>query len=89
MPGHHRIGLRVRFVLVAADRDPAQTGDDSDPIPGDDPGPEPQPAPPLDVGTIEPGPPTAPIGAPHVRNVELVSQVTGPGSENRTDKRWR
>lgn len=59
------------------------------PIPGDDPGPEPQPAPPLDVGTIEPGPPTAPIGAPHVRNVELVSQVTGPGSENRTDKRWQ
>ncbi len=45
MPGHHPIGLRVRFVLVAADRDPARPETIPIPIPGDDPGPEPQPAP--------------------------------------------
>lgn len=59
------------------------------PVPGDDPGPAPQPAPPPRFGAIEPGPLTPPIGAPRVRQVDLVSQVTGPGSENRTDKRWQ
>lgn len=58
------------------------------PIPGG-PGPEPQPAPEPDVHPAVPGTLTPAPGDPAVGDVELVSQITGHGSENRTDKRWQ
>lgn len=57
------------------------------PVPGG-PGEEPQPAPPAVVNPAEPGPAVAPVLARTVESVRLVQQVTGPGSENRTDMRW-
>ncbi|MFC3963753.1 DUF4185 domain-containing protein [Nocardia jiangsuensis] len=57
------------------------------PVPGG-PGPEPQPAPPPVVNPVEPGPVAGPVAARSVEAVSLVQQVTGPGSENRTDMRW-
>lgn len=58
------------------------------PVPGPpgEPGP---PAPPAAVNPAEPGPPTAAPDRPAVGDVSVVSQLTGPGSENRTDKRWQ
>ncbi|MFI6777191.1 DUF4185 domain-containing protein [Nocardia sp. NPDC050412] len=58
------------------------------PVPGPD-GIEPQPAPPPIVHPAEPGPLTAAIGPPLLESVELVGQVTGHGSANRTDMRWQ
>ncbi|WP_067834802.1 DUF4185 domain-containing protein [Nocardia lijiangensis] len=58
------------------------------PVPGG-PGEEPQPAPPLVVHPIEPGPVAEGVGTPRVNEVELVGQVTGHGSDNRTDMRWQ
>ncbi|GAB2649806.1 DUF4185 domain-containing protein [Nocardia goodfellowii] len=58
------------------------------PYPGDD-GAEPQPAPPRVVHPAEPGPVAEPVAGPQVERVELVSQVTGHGSLNRTDLRWQ
>ena len=57
------------------------------PIPGG-PAPDPQPAPPRVVNPAEPGKQTAAVTAPRVSDVEVVGQVTGHGSENRTDKRY-
>ncbi|MFD6351537.1 DUF4185 domain-containing protein [Nocardia tengchongensis] len=57
-------------------------------VPGGEP-PEPQPAPaaaPLQQAV--PAPPAAAVAAPQVDSVELVNQVTGHGSINRTDTRW-
>lgn len=59
------------------------------PVPGQGPGPTPQPAPPPVVHPAEPGPLTDPVPTPAVREVSFVSQLTGHGSENRTDKRWQ
>ncbi|WP_441954222.1 DUF4185 domain-containing protein [Nocardia sp. 2TAF39] len=58
------------------------------PVPGG-PGEEPQPAPPQVVHPIAPGPLATPVDAPRVESVRLVGQVTGHGSENRTDMRWQ
>jgi len=58
------------------------------PVPGG-PGEEPQPAPPPVVHPAEPGPAAAPVETPEVESVRLVEQVTGHGSENRTDMRWQ
>ncbi|MEV6334426.1 DUF4185 domain-containing protein [Nocardia vinacea] len=58
------------------------------PVPGPD-GIEPQPAPPPIVHPAEPGPLTAAIAPPLVESVDLVGQVTGHGSANRTDMRWQ
>ncbi|PXX65680.1 uncharacterized protein DUF4185 [Nocardia tenerifensis] len=58
------------------------------PVPGG-PGVEPQPAPPPVIHPAEPGPLAAPVHEPRVTSVELVGQVTGHGSENRTDLRWQ
>ncbi|WP_433197048.1 DUF4185 domain-containing protein [Nocardia sp. CA-107356] len=58
------------------------------PVPGGD-GPEPQPAPPLVVHPAQPGPQAAAIAPPLVESVDLVGQVTGHGSQNRTDMRWQ
>ncbi|GAA5046376.1 DUF4185 domain-containing protein [Nocardia callitridis] len=58
------------------------------PVPGG-PSDEPQPAPPPVVNPIEPGPQSAPVPPPGVRSVDLVDQVTGHGSNNRTDMRWQ
>ncbi|WP_433757863.1 DUF4185 domain-containing protein [Nocardia sp. CA-135398] len=58
------------------------------PVPGPD-GIEPQPAPPPIVHPAEPGPLTAAIAPPPVESVQLVGQVTGHGSANRTDMRWQ
>ena len=59
------------------------------PVPGQGPWPEPQPAPPPATPAHEPGPTAAPVPAPIVDDLELVGQLTGHGSENRTDKRWQ
>lgn len=58
------------------------------PVPGG-PGEEPQPAPPHVVHPAEPGPVAAPVAAPQVESVRLVEQLTGHGSQNRTDMRWQ
>ncbi|SNY87349.1 protein of unknown function [Nocardia amikacinitolerans] len=58
------------------------------PVPGG-PGDEPQPAPPPVVHPIEPGPVAEAVVAPWVGEVDLVGQVTGHGSNNRTDMRWQ
>ncbi|MEV6770856.1 DUF4185 domain-containing protein [Nocardia sp. NPDC051030] len=57
------------------------------PVPGGEP-PEPQTPPNPDVQPAEPAPQAAPIAAPRVESVELVNQITGHGSPNRTDMRW-
>ncbi|MGN2635110.1 DUF4185 domain-containing protein [Nocardia takedensis] len=58
------------------------------PIPGEG-GDPPQPAPPHVVYPDAPGPVSAVPSVPRVESTELVSQVTGPGSPNRTDMRWQ
>ncbi|MEV0294241.1 DUF4185 domain-containing protein [Nocardia sp. NPDC050710] len=58
------------------------------PVPGGE-GDAPQPAPPLVVHPAEPGPVAEPVATPRVESVELVEQVTGHGSQNRTDMRWQ
>ena len=58
------------------------------PVPGG-PGPEPQPAPPVEINPAVRGSLTAVMAKPGVGDVRLVSQLTGQGSENRTDKRWQ
>ncbi|MGV9614994.1 DUF4185 domain-containing protein [Nocardia xishanensis] len=58
------------------------------PVPGG-PGEEPQVPPPPAVHPIEPGPVAESVGEPLVGEVELVGQVTGHGSVNRTDMRWQ
>lgn len=58
------------------------------PIPGP-PGAPVAPAPPAVVNPAEPGPISPAPAQPAVGDVSVVSQVTGPGSENRTDKRWQ
>ncbi|WP_072691560.1 DUF4185 domain-containing protein [Rhodococcus marinonascens] len=58
------------------------------PYPGGS-GPAPQPAPPIEVNPAESDSLTAMPGTPDVDDVRLVSQLTGHGSENRTDKRWQ
>ena len=58
------------------------------PIPG--PGGAPATPPPAPaIPAAEPGPKTPPVAIPTVGSVAVVSQLTGPGSENRTDKRWQ
>ncbi|MEU0542561.1 DUF4185 domain-containing protein [Nocardia sp. NPDC005978] len=64
---------------------------DIEPIPVPVPGgqaPEPQPLPPAAVQPPEFARAVAPLPLPAVESVELVQQVTGRGSENRTDMRW-
>ncbi|MFC4603844.1 DUF4185 domain-containing protein [Rhodococcus kronopolitis] len=66
-------------------------GPDPEPIPIPIPGPE-QPRPPAPTPQsppVEPGPVAASAPAPAVGEVSLVAQLTGPGSINRTDKRWQ
>ncbi|MBF6178720.1 DUF4185 domain-containing protein [Nocardia otitidiscaviarum] len=58
------------------------------PVPGGEP-PEPQPAPTPTHVPPAPGPLAAPVAPPRVTDVRLVEQLTGPGSENRTDIRWQ
>ncbi|MDV7356390.1 DUF4185 domain-containing protein [Rhodococcus oxybenzonivorans] len=58
------------------------------PVPGG-PGPAPQPAPPVQINPAERGSLTEALGTPAVGDVRLVSQLTGHGSDNRTDKRWQ
>lgn len=58
------------------------------PIPGP-PGEPIAPAPPAAVNPAEPGPISGAPPQPAVLDVSVVSQVTGPGSDNRTDKRWQ
>lgn len=57
------------------------------PVPGGEP-PEPQPAPTPDVQPAAPAPVAAAPAKPQVQSVDLVDQVTGHGSANRTDMRW-
>ncbi|WP_067826140.1 DUF4185 domain-containing protein [Nocardia inohanensis] len=57
------------------------------PYPGGDP-PEPQPGPAVEPQPWEAGPAAAPGPVPEVESVELVEQLTGHGSANRTDMRW-
>lgn len=58
------------------------------PIPGPPGAPVPD-APAPAVNPAEPGLATAPPAQPGVGDVSVVSQLTGHGSENRTDKRWQ
>ncbi|WP_370011175.1 DUF4185 domain-containing protein [Nocardia cyriacigeorgica] len=58
------------------------------PVPGE-PGDPPQPAPPHVTHPAEPGPLSPAVAPARVESVRLVEQVTGPGSENRTDMRWQ
>ncbi|WP_067567858.1 DUF4185 domain-containing protein [Nocardia acidivorans] len=57
------------------------------PVPGGEP-PEPQPLPAADVQPPAAAPTAPPAAIPTVDSVELVNQVTGHGSVNRTDTRW-
>ncbi len=52
-------------------------------------GPRPQPIPPVVHPPLQPAPATPPLSVPQVRNVYPVTQLTGPGSQNRTDVRWQ
>ncbi|MGW3541419.1 DUF4185 domain-containing protein [Nocardia niigatensis] len=56
-------------------------------VPGGEP-PEPQAAPTAAVQPAAPAPAVAAVAAPQVDSVQLVNQVTGQGSVNRTDMRW-
>ncbi|MFE3224321.1 DUF4185 domain-containing protein [Nocardia sp. NPDC059228] len=56
-------------------------------VPGGEP-PEPQDAPTAAVQAATPAPVAAAVAAPQVDSVQLVNQVTGQGSVNRTDMRW-
>ncbi|RJO76977.1 DUF4185 domain-containing protein [Nocardia panacis] len=58
------------------------------PVPGG-PGDPPQPAPPPLLHRPQPGPAAPPTALPQVESVDLVGQVTGHGSINRTDMRWQ
>ncbi len=58
------------------------------PVPGGE-APLPQPAPDPVAPPVEPEPAVPRLDAPGVGEVSLVSQLTGPGSENRTDARWQ
>ena len=58
------------------------------PVPGPPADPI-DPAPPAAVNPAEPGPTSAPPAKPVVADVGVVSQLTGHGSDNRTDKRWQ
>lgn len=58
------------------------------PVPGGEP-PEPQTPPPPIVHPAEPGPIAAAPAPRQVKSVDLVNQVTGHGSVNRTDMRWQ
>lgn len=75
-------GFRIPQIQIRPDAEPIPI-----PIPGGPP-PAPQPAPPAVVNPAEPGPVAAPVAAPAVGDVRLVQQLTGHGSENRTDKRY-
>ncbi|WP_307817237.1 DUF4185 domain-containing protein [Nocardia acididurans] len=57
------------------------------PVPGGEE-PEPQPAPEPAAQVADPAPVAAPPALPVVESVDVVDQMTGPGSENRTDMRW-
>ncbi|WP_369639349.1 DUF4185 domain-containing protein [Nocardia sp. JMUB6875] len=57
------------------------------PVPGGEP-PEPQAAPTPDPQPAAPAPVAASVAPRQVDAVELVNQVTGHGSVNRTDTRW-
>ncbi|MBB5913797.1 hypothetical protein BJY24_002664 [Nocardia transvalensis] len=57
------------------------------PVPGGEP-PAPQTPPPPVVHPAEPGAVAAPVAPRQVESVDLVNQVTGHGSTNRTDMRW-
>ncbi|MFE3191493.1 DUF4185 domain-containing protein [Nocardia sp. NPDC059240] len=57
------------------------------PVPGGDPPPpQPQPAPALQLPA--PAPVAAPVAPSELDSLDLVNQVTGHGSTNRTDMRW-
>lgn len=58
------------------------------PVPGGTPPPPETPPPPV-VHPAAPGPAAAPVAPRQVDSVDLVNQVTGPGSSNRTDMRWQ
>ncbi|WP_216918159.1 DUF4185 domain-containing protein [Nocardia noduli] len=58
------------------------------PVPGGE-GDTPQPAPPHVVHPVEPGPVARPLGTPRLGAVDMIGQVTGHGSINRTDMRWQ
>ncbi|MFB8009751.1 DUF4185 domain-containing protein [Nocardia sp. NPDC056000] len=57
------------------------------PVPGGEP-PEPQPMPEPAVQPPAAAPAAAPVALPRVDSVDLVNQITGHGSVNRTDIRW-
>jgi Domain of unknown function (DUF4185) len=52
-------------------------------------GPRPQAIPPVEHPPLQPAPVTRPVPAPRVHDVYPISQLTGPGSQNRTDARWQ
>lgn len=58
------------------------------PVPGGTPPPPETPPPPV-VHPAAPGPAAAAVAPRQVDSVDLVNQVTGPGSSNRTDMRWQ
>ncbi|WP_280254833.1 DUF4185 domain-containing protein [Nocardia wallacei] len=58
------------------------------PVPGGEP-PAPQTPPPPVVHPAEPGPVAPPVAPRQVESTKLVNQVTGHGSDNRTDMRWQ
>ncbi len=52
-------------------------------------GPRPGPVPPVVHPPVQPAPVSRPVAAPRVHDVFPVTQLTGPGSQNRTDSRWQ
>ncbi|WP_327145764.1 DUF4185 domain-containing protein [Nocardia sp. NBC_01327] len=75
-------GLSLPRIEIAPEAEPIPI-----PVPGGE-APEPQAPPTSDVQPSEPAPAVAPVPAPQVDSVQLVDQVTGHGSLNRTDMRW-
>lgn len=58
------------------------------PVPGG-PRSDPQPRPPVLSPAVEPGAPDPAPATPVIGAMDMVGQVTGHGSQNRTDARWR
>jgi hypothetical protein len=52
-------------------------------------GPRPQPIPPVAHPPLQPAPVSPPVAPPQVHDVYPVTQLTGPGSQNRTNARWQ
>jgi hypothetical protein len=84
-PKADRPALSIEFPKITLDPAPK---DIPIPVPNPNPAPIPPPPPAVDPGS-ERAPVTMKPRPPRVRDVDLVSTLTGKGSTSRTDKRWQ